>query len=154
MSTIAQSEAIWFIDNLARVRVSGADSGGAMAAVEIEGRRGDMPPLHVHRREDETFYVLEGRLSLHMPGNSIELGPGEACFAPRGIPHVYRVESETARWLAVATPAGFDEFVREAGEPAAEDALPPEGRVHDPGALAEIAARHGIELLGPPGMLP
>ena len=154
MSTVTQTEAIWFIDNLARVRVSGEDTGGTVAVVEIEGRCGDMPPLHVHVREDETFYVLEGELSLHLPGSSVELGSGEAFFAPRGVPHVYRVESETARWLAISTPAGFDEFVREAGEPAGEDALPPAGRAHDPERLAEIAARLGIELLGPPGTMP
>jgi hypothetical protein len=93
-------------------------------------------------------------VSLHLPGRSLELGVGEAFFASRGVPHVYRVESETARWLAVATPAGFDEFVREAGEPAGAETLPPEGREHDPERLAEIAGRHGIELLGPPGTMP
>jgi quercetin dioxygenase-like cupin family protein len=154
MSTVAQSQAIWFIDNLARVRLEGEESGGTVAVVELEGRRGDMPPLHVHAREDETFYVLEGRMSLHLPGGSLELRAGEARLAPRGVPHVYRVESETARWLAIATPAGFDEFVREAGEPAPEELLPPEGRVHDAERLSEIAARHGIQLLGPPGTTP
>ena len=113
-----------------------------------------MPPLHVHRREDEAFYVLEGELSLHLPGRSLTLGAGEAFLAPKDVPHAYRVESETARWLAIATPAGFDDFVREVGEPAPEETLPPEGRQHDPARLAEIAARFGIELLGPPGTLP
>jgi quercetin dioxygenase-like cupin family protein len=154
MSTATTTDSIWFIDNLARVLVDGASSGGTVAVVEIEGRRGDMPPLHVHRREDEIFYVLDGKLSLHQPDGSIELGPGQAAFAPRDVPHVYRVESETARWLGIATPAGFDEFVREVGEPAPEDALPPEGREHDPARIGEIGARYGIELLGPPGTLP
>ena len=154
MSTATATEAIWFIDNLARVLVDGETTGGTVAVVELEGRRGDMPPLHVHRREDEIFYVLDGMLSLHLPDSSIELGPGEAAFAPRDVPHVYRVESETARWLGIAAPAGFEAFVREAGTPAPEEALPPEGRVHDPARLAEISARYGIELLGPPGMLP
>jgi quercetin dioxygenase-like cupin family protein len=153
-TTARKPEAIWFIDNLARVLVDGRESAGAVAVVETEGRRGDMPPLHVHEREDEVFYVLEGRFSVHVPGESRELGPGEAAFAPRGTPHAYRVESATARWLAIATPAGFDDFVREAGEPAAEEALPPAGRAHDPALLTEVAARYGIELLGPPGMLP
>ncbi|MGE5274926.1 MAG: quercetin 2,3-dioxygenase [Verrucomicrobiota bacterium] len=154
MSTATTTESVWFIDNLARVLVDGEASGGTIAVVEVEGRRGDMPPLHVHRREDEIFYVLDGRLSLHRPGGSIELGPGQAAFAPRDVAHVYRVESETARWLAIATPAGFDSFVREVGEPAPEDVLPPEGRVHDPARIAEIGARYGIELLEPPGTLP
>jgi quercetin dioxygenase-like cupin family protein len=154
MSTVTTTDAIWFIDNLARVLVGGETSEGRLAVVEIEGRRGDMPPLHVHRREDEVFYVLDGELSVHTPDGSVQLRAGEAFFAPRDIPHVYRIESATARWLGIATPAGFDDFVREAGEPASEEVLPPEGRVHDPARLAEIAARHGIELLGPPGTMP
>jgi quercetin dioxygenase-like cupin family protein len=154
MRTTTATESIWFIDNLARVLVDGEESGGTVAVVEGAGRRGDMPPLHVHRREDETFYVLEGKLLLHLPDGSVELGPGGAAFAPRGVPHAYRVESETARWLAIATPAGFDAFVREVGEPAPEDVLPPEGRVHDSARLGEVAARYDIELLGPPGTLP
>jgi quercetin dioxygenase-like cupin family protein len=154
VTTATTSESIWFIDNLARVLIDGAASGGATAVVEIEGRRGDMPPLHVHRREDEVFYMLEGRVSVHLPGSSVEIGPGEAAFAPRDVPHAYRVESDTARWLAIATPAGFDAFVREVGEPAPEAVLPPEGREHDPARLAEISAAYGIELLGPPGTLP
>jgi quercetin dioxygenase-like cupin family protein len=154
MGTATETGSIWFIDTLARVLVDAEASGGTVAVVESEARRGDMPPLHVHRREDEVFYVLDGTLSLHLPECSLELGPGAAAFAPRDVPHAYRVESETARWLAIATPAGFDAFVREVGEPAREDALPPTGRVHDSARLAEIAARHGIELLGPPGTLP
>ena len=47
MSTVTATDAIWFIDNLARIRVAGSDSGGRLAVVEAEGRRGDMPPLHV-----------------------------------------------------------------------------------------------------------
>ena len=154
MSTVTTTESIWFIDNLARVLVDGEASGGEIAIVEISARRGDMPPLHVHRREDEVFYMLEGRVSLQLADSSLEIGPGQAAFAPRDVPHVYRVESETARWLAIATPAGFDAFVREVGEPAPEDVLPPEGRAHDPARIAEISARHGIELLGPPGTMP
>ena len=154
MSTTTTTEAIWFIDTLARVLLDGEASGGRIAIVESTARGGDMPPLHVHRREDEVFYVLEGRVSLHLPDGSLELGPGESAFAPRDVPHVYRVESETARWLAIATPAGFDSFVREVGEPALEDVLPPEGRTHDPARIAEIGARHGIEVLGPPGTMP
>ena len=145
----------WFIDNLARIHVDGESSGGELALVELVGREGDMPPLHVHRVEDETFYVLEGRMSLHVGGREpIGLVAGQSALAPRGVPHAYRVESETARWLVATTPAGFDSFVREVGEPAPVDELPPPGRPHDLAALEAASARHGIELLGPPGTLP
>ena len=150
----AAARPLWFIDNLARVHVDGTVSGGTFDLVEAEGRRGDMPLLHVHHDGDETFFVIEGELSLHQPDGSVTLGAGEAFFARRGVPHVYRIESERARWLVVGTPAGFADFVREVSDEPEADGLPPLGREHDPARIGDAAARHGIELLGPPGMMP
>ena len=145
---------LWFIDHLVHIRVDGEASGGALSLIDERGRRGDMPPLHVHRRDDETFHVLEGELSLFVAGEEIVLGPGEAAFAPRDLPHTYRVESDEARWLVITAPAGFDAFVREVSEPAPGEELPPHGRAVDPALLGEAAERAGIEILGPPGTLP
>ena len=156
MTTLAPAarRPLWFIDGLARITLEGDATAGSLDIVEVEARAGDMPPLHVHHEHDETFYVLEGEVSLHLPGRSITVRPGEAFFAPRGVPHVYRVESETARWMAFGTPAGFAEFVREVSDEPDRDGLPPLGRDHDPARLGGAAARQGIELLGPPGSMP
>ena len=102
-----------------------------------------MPPLHVHRDEDEGFYVLAGEVSLHLPGEAITLRAGDFFLAPRGVPHTYRVGDAPAHMLATSD-GGFDRFV------AAVGALE---RV-DPPALAAVAGEHGIEILGPPGTLP
>jgi quercetin dioxygenase-like cupin family protein len=156
MSTEAQTDTRprWFIANRACIHLEGADTGGAFDLVEVEGRRGDMPPLHVHHDHDETFLVLEGRISLHLPGWTVELGPGESCFAPRGVPHVYRVESEAARWFGIGNPPGFADFVREASDLAEDDGFPPAGYVPDLERIGAAGARQGIELLGPPGKMP
>lgn len=69
---------LWFINHLVYVHVDGDTSGGALALLDERGRRGNMPPLHVHRRDDETFYVLEGELTLFVAGEQIVLGPGQA----------------------------------------------------------------------------
>ena len=129
-------------------------SGGALAVLDERGRRGDMPPLHVHRRDDETFYVLEGELTLFVAGEQIVVGSGQAAFAPRDVPHTYRVESDEARWLVITAPAGFDAFVREVAEPAPAQELPPAGRPFDPAVVSQAAAKAGIEILGAPGDLP
>ena len=144
----------WFLGNLARVRLDAADSGGKVDVVEISGERGDMPPLHVHHREDEVFVVLEGELSLHLPGESRTLVGGQAAFAPMGVPHAYRVESERARWLGLSAPAGFSTFVAASLDPAERDELPPADR--DPGVerVEAAAAAAGIEILGSPGTMP
>ncbi|MBW3592597.1 MAG: quercetin 2,3-dioxygenase [Actinobacteria bacterium] len=145
---------IWFLDNLAQVHVSGEETGGAYGLVAMRGRSGDMPPLHVHRRDDELFYVIDGRVVLHLPERTIVLGPGESFLAPKNVPHAYRIDSDEATWLVAFSPAGFERFVEEVGSPAEGDTLPPPGRPHDPEALAAGAARYGIEILGPPGTLP
>jgi quercetin dioxygenase-like cupin family protein len=157
MNTAASSERrqpLWFIDNLVHIHVDGDSSGGALALLDERGRRGDMPPLHVHRRDDETFYVLEGELTLFVAGQQTVLGAGQAALAPRDMPHAYRVESEQAHWLVITTPAGFDAFVREVAEPAPADELPTAGRPFDPAVVAQAAAKVGIEILGAPGALP
>jgi quercetin dioxygenase-like cupin family protein len=150
----AKPQPLWFIDNLALVHVDGDQTGGAYGLGEVSGRRGDMPPLHVHHRDDEAFYVLAGELTLFVGEEQITLRAGEAVLAPREIPHVYRVESEQARWLVIGSPAGFEQLVRAAAEPAPEAVMPPTGRPFDPDAFAQLAAQYGVEILGPPGTLP
>jgi quercetin dioxygenase-like cupin family protein len=154
MSTATTTDAIWFIQNLAVVQVSGEETGEVWSMVELSGPHGDMPPLHVHRGSDEAFYVLEGEMTLFVGSDEITLSAGQCGVAPRDVPHVYRVDSEEARWLAIASPAGFERFVRDAGVPAEARTLPPGPPAVDPAKLAEIAAGYGIEILGPPGTLP
>ena len=157
MSTVspnAAAQPLWFIDNLAYVHIDGERTSEAYSLAELSGRRGDMPPLHVHRRDDETFYVVAGEITLFVGDQQITVSEGQAALAARGVPHAYRVESEQARWLVINSPAGFEQFLRAASEPAPSAELPPPGRPFDPGALAQTAAEYGIEILGPPGMLP
>jgi quercetin dioxygenase-like cupin family protein len=154
MLEVTGTQPLWFIDHLVHVQVDGQASGGKLALIDEVGRRGDMPPLHVHRHDDETFYVLEGELRLFVGAEQVVVGAGQAAFAPRDVPHAYRVESEQARWLVITAPAGFESFVREVSEPAPADELPPHGRQTDPAFLAQAAAKVGIEILGPPGTLP
>ena len=145
---------LWFTDNLAHVQRDAEASDGALAVVESLGRRGSMPPLHVHHDDEETFYVIEGEVSLFVGAEHIVLRGGQAALAPRDVPHTYRVESDEAHWLVITTPAGFDGFVRAVADVAPAEELPPAGRPVDPAAMGDAAARFGIDLLGPPGALP
>jgi quercetin dioxygenase-like cupin family protein len=142
-------ETRWFTDTRMRILVN--EPGASL--VEAEARQGNMPPLHVHHDEDETFYVLAGRLTLVNPNGSVELEAGDACYAERGVPHVYRVESETARWV-VSTNGGFAAFVAETSTPARGEGYAPAELMPAPEVLGAAAARQGIELLGPPGTTP
>ena len=154
LQTLTRPEPLWFIDTLAHVHISGEETDGRYTVVENLAAAGNMPPLHAHGREDEVFHVLDGLLTLFLPGAQVDLTAGQTFRVPEGAPHTYRVESETARWLVVCQPAGFDSFVCDVSRPAADEALPPRDLHHDLGAIAAAAERHGITLLGPPGALP
>jgi quercetin dioxygenase-like cupin family protein len=143
--------AIWFLGALSRVRVSGAQTGGAFALADHLARRGNASPVHVHDRDDETFFVLDGELRIFVGEEEHAAGPGTLAVLPRRLRHAYVVTSATARFLTLHTPAGFEAFAAEVGEPAHAPTLPPPpAGPPDFAALAEAAARHQITILGPP----
>jgi quercetin dioxygenase-like cupin family protein len=149
-----EGAARWFLANLAVVKLTGEDTEGRFSLAELVGAKGDMPPLHVHHVDDETFLVLDGEISFHADGRVLRGGPGSVFLAPRGIPHVYRVESGTARWQVISSPPAFPEFLLEASVPAEAMTLPDRPPAIGPEQVTGIAARFGIEILGPPGTLP
>jgi quercetin dioxygenase-like cupin family protein len=143
--------AIWFLGALAQVRVSGAQTGGAFALADHLARRGNASPVHVHDRDDETFFVLDGELRVFVGEEEHLAGPGTVAVLPRRLRHAYVVTSATARFLTLHTPAGFEQFAAEAGEPAQALTLPPPpAGPPDFAALAQAAARYGITILAPP----
>lgn len=146
---VATSAVRWFTG--ARMEILVCEESATL--IRAQEPAGGMPPLHRHLDHDELFYVLTGRLSLFLPGETIELGPGEGTLAPRGIPHAYRVDAD-ATWLVTTTSDAFGEFVREMSVPAEAEGYAPPELLPGPGELTECAARHGIEILGPPGALP
>jgi quercetin dioxygenase-like cupin family protein len=153
-STAPRLDPLWFIDGLVRIHVSGEETGNQFSVLENKVPHGDMPPLHIHHEEDEIFHVLDGEITVFLPGQEVRLASGRTFLAPRGIPHTFRVESATARLLVYCVPARFDGFVRAVSERAQMEELPPRGRPFDPEAFAATAAEYGIEILGPLGTLP
>jgi mannose-6-phosphate isomerase-like protein (cupin superfamily) len=148
-------DSYWFLDSLVRVHVRGEDTDGRYSVVESLEPSGHQPPPHIHHDDDEGFYVLEGEITVYAGEQETVVGPGAFLNAPRGVPHTFRVTSaEPARMLVTSAPARFDAFVRDVGEPAARDELPVLDGPPDVERLVAIAARHGIEILGPPGLLP
>lgn len=146
-------EALWFLGVLATVKASAETTGGRVAVIEHLAPRGAGSPLHVHRDEDEWFYVLEGEVTFWV-GGSVTVAPARSfVFGPRGIPHTFEVTSSEARFLLVAEPAGFEGFMRALSVPATTIGLPPASvQPPDPERMMAAASRYGIEILGPPGI--
>jgi quercetin dioxygenase-like cupin family protein len=148
-----EGEAIWFLGALATIKASGDTTNGRVAVVEVLAPRGHGSPLHVHRREDEWFYVIEGTLSFWVGGEKIEASNGSFVYGPRDVPHTFEVTSPEARFLVVNEPAGFENFMRAIGQPAPTLAIPPAAEPPaDITPLVTAAAEYGIEILGPPGI--
>ena len=145
-SPTARGRQRWFFGMLAEVKASAADTCGQYTLVEITAPAGLQAPRHVHYRDDEGFYVLEGSVTIEVGDETVELGAGQHAFGPRNIPHRFTVGPDGAHMIWVLTPGGFEDFVEEVTVPAAAPTIPPPSVV-PPADAAEIVLRHGMELL-------
>ena len=144
-----EGEALWWFGALAEIKVTAEETGGLLSILEITEPPNAAGPLHVHYREDEGFWILEGDVTFEVGDTTIEAHAGDFVFGPRGIPHRYTVGDAGCRMLFVVTPGGFEDLVREMGEPAATRATPPPSDEEpDMERVAKIAQKYGCELLG------
>jgi quercetin dioxygenase-like cupin family protein len=148
-----EGEAVWAFGGLGVIKASGETTNGALGLIEQLAPQDTGSPLHVHHREDEWFFVIDGELTLWVGGNVIKAPAGSFVYGPREIPHTFVVSSKQARFLLCAQPAGFEKFFRTAGEPAGSLTIPPpQPPPADMAPLVALAGEFGIEILGPPGI--
>ncbi len=141
---------IWFLANRMTIKATAESTGGAYGLVESLIAPGFSPPLHVHHREDEAFWVLEGELTMRCGDNTFRARPGLFVFLPRDVPHTFVVEGDTpARMLTLLTPGGGEGLFVDGGRPAETDGLPP-AAPPDIEALKRVNQRYGAEIVGPP----
>lgn len=131
------------LGDVQRVKLTGEDTQGRFTLIENENPPGTTLPVHLHRNEDEVFYVVEGRVEFDVAGERVVGEPGATVFLPQGVPHTWRVVGEEpARMLIMLMPAGLEEYFRELS------ALPTDGPP-DMGQVLEISGRYGIEFPKP-----
>ena len=152
MSTVVQpatGEALWFGGGLVTILLASEQSGGELAVIEDRMPRGKTTPLHVHPTFDETIYVVEGELLVHVDGAEHVVAAGGLASATRGSAHAFLVTSEEARIVAFVTPGDvFERSLREAGDtPNENEPTPP----LDIQKVKSAGERTGaMEVLGPP----
>ena len=128
----------------------GTETGHAFSQIETDDPRGSGPPLHLHHNEDETFYVLEGEVTVLVGEERIDLAVGDYLFGPRGIAHAYVVRSERARMLVTASPGGVEEVFFNLGVPVTGSEPPTDAVMPPMDELVRLFAGYGCEILGPP----
>jgi mannose-6-phosphate isomerase-like protein (cupin superfamily) len=141
------ARSLWVMGVLVTHKIPSHRSGGAYALFEVATRTGAGPPPHIHHREDESFYVLEGDYELLVGSNTARAGAGYLLYVPKGILHAHKNVGEgVGRMLVTQTPGGlYERFFEEVGKPLDGEAEPldfedqPEAKW-----IVKVAAEYGI----------
>jgi quercetin dioxygenase-like cupin family protein len=140
---------VWYNGSLMTFLATAEDTQGQFALIEAVGRKGNGPPPHIHHREEETFYVLEGEMTVSVGDRTIKATPGTMVFLPRDVVHSFTVESQQARVLILLTPAGMEGWFKEFSMPAPTMTLPPAAEVpySEIQRMLEVGPQYGIEFV-------
>jgi quercetin dioxygenase-like cupin family protein len=143
-----EGRTIAVVSDVYRFLATGEDTNGKYALWEAIVPAGGGPPPHVHSREEEGFYILEGEITLFIGDQRLIVSAGMFANMPVGTPHSFKNESgKPARMLISVTPAGLEQMFFEVGVPLPEGsttALPPTKEEIE--KMLVIAPRYGIEI--------
>ena len=139
-------ERIWIVADTMTLKATGATTGGRLLLLENLTSPGGGPPPHIHTREDEFFYVLDGTFEIRIGDELHALGPGGFAYVPRGTVHNFRNTADTpSRILIGFTPAGMEGFFRESGRPATDDGPAPPVDDDEIARTLAAAPKYGVE---------
>lgn len=141
VSSASEGQVLNFPDFAHRVilKVPSEATSGAFAIAEVVSQPGGGVPLHRHDREDEIFYVCEGRFVFQIGSDIFEAGPGATIFGPRGMVHSWRCLGQSeGRLIAIFTPGHFQNFLINLAQ------LPPAGDPSSEDRLAALCSVYGI----------
>jgi mannose-6-phosphate isomerase-like protein (cupin superfamily) len=145
-----EGQASWFLRNRVTIKATAATTGGAFGLFESLLAPGFSPPLHVHHKDDESFWVLEGEVTMRCGDRTFRARAGSFVFLPRDVPHTFVVEGDApARMLTLLTPGGGEAMFVEGGRPPEHDGLPP-AAPPDIEALKRLSQRYEADIVGPP----
>jgi quercetin dioxygenase-like cupin family protein len=125
-------------------KATSADTDGAYTLIEVIDEPQAGPPMHLHRREDEAFYVLEGTFAFQVGDRALTATAGCFITAPKGVPHSYKnIGTTPARMLTLFVPAGIENFFEDLSKLTAAGTL-------DIDSIVAVSAKQGIEVVSPP----
>ncbi len=144
-------QSVWYAGWLLTFLATGEETGGQFALMEQIARKGNVPPRHIHHREDETFYVIDGEMTFSIGDRTIKATPGTMVFAPRDVAHSFTIDSEQVRVLVQVAPAGLEGFFKACSVPAPSMTLPPPAEVpySEIQRMMALASEYGFEFVVP-----
>lgn len=131
------------------IKLTAADTNNQFSLTEYHAPPQGGPPLHMHTREDETFYILEGEITFYVGGSIIKAPAGTTVFAPRNTPHTFKnCTSHWAKFVMVVTPpANFEHFYARISEKHESGSDPTPDEVIT--RITTLAPEHGLQIMGP-----
>lgn len=147
-----QGRATWAMGSLFEPLVTAGQTGGALDAAVVTQPPGLATPTHVHTREAEAWFVLDGTLTYRAGDQLVDLVGGDFIYLPRDVPHAFRITgARPARYLVLAVPGHVLDLYDEVGRPAPERRLPDGGiPPADIARWLELAPAYGLRVVGPP----
>lgn len=142
----------WYMGSLTTNLAETNDTNGAFCLVEATLVPGNEPPPHVHSREDELFYVLEGAFDVYVGEEAFKVETGECIFLPKFKPHAFVIRSPRLRLLTLFIPGGLEEAFRGMSAPAQRLELPSGALTYATADVTHTAQRlsaYGVRLLAP-----
>jgi quercetin dioxygenase-like cupin family protein len=148
--TEGEGKMLWVVDELMTFKATGEDTGGAYSLTYSVVPPGGGPPPHIHHREDEAFWVLEGELEVMVGESTFKASAGSFVHLPMDIPHSYEnIGPGPARFITLIVPAGLEMFFEEVGKPGSDVSSPPPFGEEDIDKLLAIAPKYGAGILLP-----
>jgi quercetin dioxygenase-like cupin family protein len=136
------------VDSLIKQHLASKQTGGSFSLFENKSNGSSKTPIHVHAREDETLYVMQGAMRAIIAGEEHSLEAGESIFLPRGIPHQLMNESGSpAHYVLLCTPGGFEDFLAAGGHALTPGEIPQPPLPADIERMKAAAPRFGITML-------
>jgi mannose-6-phosphate isomerase-like protein (cupin superfamily) len=133
------------LGNEVKIKIASRETDNAFTVFESQTEPLQGPPLHLHRDQDECWYILEGEYRFEVDGQEIYACSGATVFAARGTRHSFQnIGTTPGRMITTVVPGGLDVFFEELAT------VQPRGSAPDPAKILPIFEKHGLELLGPP----
>lgn len=141
-----EGDAFWWLGSTTLIKVGRDATGGDLDIVDHRVPAGYAPPPHVHRNQDEVFYIIDGEFSVRCGDEHWSAGPGSLVFLPRLVPHGFTVSDlGPGRTLLINAPAGFADLIADLGQATTSLELPgPEVAPPDPDRIKAESEAHGI----------
>jgi quercetin dioxygenase-like cupin family protein len=142
-----EGEAVWLAGDTYTIKLPGNQTGDRFAVVHFDIPPGGGPVPHIHTREFEAFVITNGEVELYADGAIVTGRPNDVAVLPANIPHGFKNRTNShSQMIAIVTPAGFDRFIRNAGQPAIAGRSSPPVDAEEKRRLIEAAPRFGITL--------